>query len=76
MPIMTRRPYLPQFCHFKPTAVLSMVYQRLSMSLDKLQSQERHQILRVERRQPFYKQELSEKHPRKRLLRTAERILH
>ena len=53
-----------------------MVYQRLSMSVDKLQSQERHQILRVERRQPFYKQELSEKHPRKRLLRTAERILH
>ena len=76
MPIMTRRPCLPQLCHFKPTAVLSVVYQRLSMFVDKLQGQEQHQILRVKRRQPFYKQELSEKHPRKRLLRTAERILH
>ena len=69
-------PCLPQFCHFKLTAVLSVVYQRLSMSVDKLQGQGRHQILRVERRQPFYRKELSEKHPWKRSLRTAERILH
>ena len=55
--------------------MLSVVYPRLSMSVDKLQGQERHQILRVERRQPFYQQELSEKRPRKRLLRAAERIL-
>ena len=56
--------------------MLSVVYQRLLMLVDKLQSQERHHILRVERRQPFHKQELSEKHPRKCLLRIAERILH
>ena len=56
--------------------MLSVVYQRLSMFVDKLQGQEQHQILRVERRQPFYKLELSEKHPEKRLLRTAEKVLH
>ena len=38
----------PQFCYIEPSSVLLVVYKQLSMFVDKLQSQERNQILRVE----------------------------